>query len=47
MARKVPISTVRSTTAMLMVLPTVNSTMTPIRVAMKPNTESKKRIDWP
>ena len=46
-ARNVPISAVRSTTAMLIVLPTVNSTITPIRMAIKPNTESKNRTVWP
>ena len=42
-ARRVPISLVRSTTALLMVLPSVNSTMTPISMAIKPNMES---MNW-
>ncbi len=42
MARRVPISGVRSTTAMLMVLPTVNRTMTPMRMEMNPKIAAKK-----
>ena len=36
MARNVPISTVRSTTAVFIVLLTLNSTMAPINTKMKP-----------
>ena len=40
-ARKVPISVVRSMTAVFMVLLTVNSTMPPISTKMKPKIASK------
>ena len=47
MARRVPISAVRSITAMLMVLPTVNSTIAPISTAMKPKMAANMPTAWP
>ena len=47
MARSVPISVVRSTTAMLIVLPTVNRTMPPISTEMKPKIAANMPSVWP
>ena len=44
MARKVPISTVRSMTAVFIVLLTLTRTMPPINTKMKPKIVSKRRI---
>ena len=47
MARSVPISAVRSTTAMLIVLVTVNSTIAPISTEMKPKIAANIASVWP
>ena len=47
MARKVPISDVRSTTAMLIVLVTVNSTIAPMSTEMKPKIAANIATVWP
>ena len=47
MARSVPISAVRSTTAMLIVLLTVNSTIAPISTEMKPKIAANMPSVWP
>ena len=46
-ARSVPISTVRSITAVLIVLPTVNSTIAPISSATKPTSVANIASAWP